>query len=76
LSEWVAAGNRSVAWLSLDKGDNDLVSLMTYLVAALQTINAGIGVASDPVDKRSVGGAYGWQPQGRRQGLPLRAGTR
>ena len=43
LSEWVAAGDRPVAWLSLDKGDNDLVSFLTYLVAALQTINAGIG---------------------------------
>lgn len=35
LSEWVAAGDRSVAWLSLDKGDNDLVSFLTYLVVAL-----------------------------------------
>ena len=43
LSEWVAAGDRSVAWLSLDKGDNDLVSFLTYLVAALQTMDAGIG---------------------------------
>ncbi len=43
LSEWVAASDRPVAWLSLDKGDNDLVSFLTYLVAALQTINAGIG---------------------------------
>ncbi len=43
LSEWFAAGDRPVAWLSLDKGDNDLVSFLTYLVAALQTINAGIG---------------------------------
>ena len=43
LSDCFAAGDRSVAWLSLDKGDNDLVSFLTYLVAALQTINAGIG---------------------------------
>jgi len=43
LSEWIAAGDRSVAWLSLDKGDNDLVSFLTYLIADLQTINAGIG---------------------------------
>lgn len=46
LSEWVAAGDRSVAWLSLDKGDNDLVSFLTYLIAALRTINAGIGVSN------------------------------
>jgi LuxR family maltose regulon positive regulatory protein len=43
LSEWFAAGDRPVAWLSLDKGDNDLVSFLTYLVVTLQTINAGIG---------------------------------
>ena len=43
LSEWFAAGDRPVAWISLDKGDNDLVSFLTYLVAALRTINAGVG---------------------------------
>ena len=43
LSEWNAAGDQPMAWLSLDKGDNDLVSFFTYLVTALQTINAGIG---------------------------------
>ena len=43
LSEWFATSDSPVAWLSLDKGDNDLVGFLTYLVAALQTINAGIG---------------------------------
>jgi LuxR family maltose regulon positive regulatory protein len=32
-----------VAWLSLDGGDNDLARFLTYLVAALQTIEANIG---------------------------------
>ena len=32
-----------VAWLSLDEGDNDPLRFLTYLVAALQTIEAGIG---------------------------------
>ncbi|MFZ1474554.1 MAG: LuxR C-terminal-related transcriptional regulator [Anaerolineae bacterium] len=32
-----------VAWLSLDAGDNDPARFLTYLVAALQTIFAGIG---------------------------------
>ncbi len=32
-----------VAWLSLDEGDNDPARFLTYLVAALQTIFAGIG---------------------------------
>ncbi len=31
------------AWLSLDEGDNDLIRFLTYLIAALQTVDAGIG---------------------------------
>ena len=33
----------SVAWLSLDEGDNDLTRFLTYLVAALQTIAPSVG---------------------------------
>ena len=48
VSEWVAGCERlepkvRVAWLSLDEGDNDPVRFLTYLVAALQTIEANIG---------------------------------
>ncbi len=43
VSEWVAGCKRPVAWLSLDEGDSDLVRFLSYLVAALQTIKAGIG---------------------------------
>ena len=49
VSEWVAArikdegGRRKVAWLSLDAGDSDPTRFLAYLVAALQTIFAGIG---------------------------------
>jgi len=53
VSEWVdslrlAAVNegqsgRAVAWLSLDESDNDLTRFLVYLVAALQTIEAGVG---------------------------------
>jgi LuxR family maltose regulon positive regulatory protein len=32
-----------VAWLSLDRGDNDLVRFLTYLIAALQTIEDTLG---------------------------------
>jgi len=44
VSEWVASCGQSVAWLSLDEGDNDLTRFLIYLVAALQTIAANIGV--------------------------------
>ena len=38
VSEWLAGCERSVAWLSLDEGDNDPTRFLTYLVAALQTL--------------------------------------
>jgi len=41
LSEWVHQSSIPVAWLSLDKGDNDPISFLVYLVAALNTIEAG-----------------------------------
>ena len=43
VSEWIASCERPVAWLSLDEGDNDPVRFISYLVAALQTIKAGLG---------------------------------
>ena len=38
LSECAARCGHPVAWVSLDKGDNDPVQFWTYVVAALQTI--------------------------------------
>jgi LuxR family maltose regulon positive regulatory protein len=43
LSEWVAACELPVAWLSLDEGDNDPTRFLSYFVAALQTIAPNIG---------------------------------
>src|SRR4030042_5580213 len=43
VSEWVGVCERSVAWLSLDEGDNDPTRFLTYLVAALQTIAPNLG---------------------------------
>ena len=43
VSQWIAGCGQSIAWLSLDEGDNDQVRFLSYLVAALQTIRAGIG---------------------------------
>src|SRR5829696_7299374 len=47
LNEWFgrsANGGRSVAWVSLDEGDNDPVRFLSYLIAALRgTGEEGIG---------------------------------
>ena len=46
LAEWLAgtpAAERSVAWLSLDPGDNQPESFWTYMVTALQTVAPGVG---------------------------------
>ena len=46
LSAWIAglqASNRPVAWLSLDAGDSDPARFLTYLVAALRTIEPNVG---------------------------------
>jgi LuxR family maltose regulon positive regulatory protein len=50
LSEWVTGCEQSVAWVSLDKGDNDPTRFWTYFVAAVQTIpslsEVGVGEAA------------------------------
>jgi LuxR family transcriptional regulator, maltose regulon positive regulatory protein len=49
LTDWLAAaparpaGARLVAWLSLDRADNDPASFWTYVIAALRTVAAGVG---------------------------------
>ena len=57
VSEWVAVCGRPVAWLSLDEGDTDPTRFLTYLVAALQTVEAnigsrGVGMRSNPLNRR------------------------
>ena len=42
-AEWAAGCGRPTAWLSLDQRDDDPSRFLTYLVAALRTIVAGIG---------------------------------
>ena len=44
IAEWISSEDLRVAWLSLDEGDNDPVRFLTYVVAALQTIETEIGV--------------------------------
>lgn len=43
LSEWIGKCECRVCWLSLDERDNDLQRFLSYILAALQNINAGFG---------------------------------
>ncbi len=43
LSGWISQSEIPAGWVSLDEGDNDPVRFLTYLIAALQTIKAGVG---------------------------------
>jgi LuxR family maltose regulon positive regulatory protein len=43
LSEWVTRFPGRAAWLSLDKEDNDEARFWTYLIAALQAVQADLG---------------------------------
>ncbi len=43
VSAWLRSTDLPVAWLSLDQGDNDPIRFFTYLVAALQEIDAQMG---------------------------------
>ncbi|OAB37004.1 transcriptional regulator [Paenibacillus macquariensis subsp. defensor] len=42
VSEWLAGCSQPAAWLSLDEGDNDPATFLTYLFAALRTISNNI----------------------------------
>jgi LuxR family maltose regulon positive regulatory protein len=46
LGEWISDSEIPVAWISLDKGDNDPVQFIHYLVGALQSIDVTIGEAA------------------------------
>ena len=43
LSEWVTRFRDRAAWFSLDEGDNEEVRFWTYLIAALQAVQADLG---------------------------------
>jgi LuxR family maltose regulon positive regulatory protein len=43
LSAWASQHPESVAWISLDGGDNDLARWLSYLIGALRTVCSGIG---------------------------------
>jgi LuxR family maltose regulon positive regulatory protein len=43
LADWLRSGDRPVAWLSLDAGDNDPVRFWRHVVAALDRVRPGTG---------------------------------
>jgi LuxR family maltose regulon positive regulatory protein len=43
LAQWLAQSDLPVAWLSLEPEDNDPIRFLSYLIAALQTLNTHIG---------------------------------
>ena len=43
ITAWLANNKHEAAWLSLDDGDNDVLRFLTYIVAALQTVEPEVG---------------------------------
>ena len=57
-AEWVegtTAGERPAAWVSLDQSDNDPALFWAYFIAALQTVQSGVGA-------RALSSLYSAQP--------------
>jgi LuxR family maltose regulon positive regulatory protein len=49
LADWVRRGDRPVAWLSLDAGDNDPTRFWRHVVAALGRVRPGIAEEAGPL---------------------------
>ena len=45
LTEWAAQSSLPVAWVSLDEADSDRTRFLSYLIAALQRVQPGLGEA-------------------------------
>lgn len=43
VAEWISNSTRPITWLSLDKGDNDIIRFLSHVIAAMQKIEEGIG---------------------------------
>ncbi|MBL7999869.1 MAG: hypothetical protein JNL32_14680, partial [Candidatus Kapabacteria bacterium] len=54
VSEWVHQSHVRVAWLSLDKSDNDFVRFIRYATASLQTQIPGLGDGMEELNSTSV----------------------
>jgi LuxR family transcriptional regulator, maltose regulon positive regulatory protein len=49
LADWARRGDRPVAWLSLDAGDNDPARFWRHVVAALDRVRPGTGERAGPL---------------------------
>src|SRR5215471_15016949 len=49
LADWARHGDRPVAWLSLDTGDNDPARFWRHLVAAVDRVWPGVGELAGPL---------------------------
>ena len=49
VSNWLNKSDFKIAWLSLDKDDNDQARFIAYLIAALQKADGGIGKSVQPM---------------------------
>jgi LuxR family maltose regulon positive regulatory protein len=43
VSEWVRLGGTRACWVSLDKGENDVLRFWSYVIAAFDRLEPGIG---------------------------------
>jgi LuxR family maltose regulon positive regulatory protein len=43
VTSWITSTDRHIVWLSLEESENNIHTFLNYLLAALQTINDGIG---------------------------------
>jgi LuxR family maltose regulon positive regulatory protein len=63
LCQWQSNCNLPVAWLTLDKADNDPVRFLSYLIAALQRFEPDLGSgALDVLQTSGVVSAGAWSP--------------
>jgi LuxR family maltose regulon positive regulatory protein len=46
LVDWIHKHKRPAAWFSVDKGDNDPLNFLTYVIIGLQSLEAGMGEAA------------------------------
>jgi LuxR family transcriptional regulator, maltose regulon positive regulatory protein len=46
LAQWLTESDMAVVWLSLEVEDNDATRFLTYLIAALQTLDAQVGISA------------------------------